>query len=91
MQTMKSSSSAGSSLGGVVVKTIKEGFTPPYRETLFSALLALWPSGGQGSGRDPRGGKEAEKSILSSAKAQSAVWAAQGVHVGGERRSAEGA
>lgn len=67
-----------------MLKTIKEGFTPPYRETLFSALLALWPSGGQGSGRDPRGGKEAEKSILSSAKAQSAVWAAQGVRAGGE-------
>lgn len=64
-----------------MLKTIKEDFTPPCRETLFSALLALWPSGGQGSGGDPRGGKETEKSILSSAKAQSAVWAAQGVRV----------
>ena len=79
---MTSTSSAGSSvMGGYyrrALQTVNIGFTLPFRDTLFSWLLALWSSAGRQQEREARPGEEPEKPTLSSARAQSTVWAAQG-------------
>ncbi|CAM9533165.1 unnamed protein product [Ascophyllum nodosum] len=94
-QKMTSTSSAGSSvMGGYyrrALQTVNIGFTLPFRDTLFSWLLALWSSAGRQQEREARPGEEPEKPTLSSARAQSTVWAAQGVsalmsHAPGESR-----